>query len=410
MRIVIVNDFGAVNGGAAKVALTSARGLADAGISVDFVCAIAPVSALLDHPRIAVRCLNLHSIWERTNRIAAATQGIWNARARSALEDILDEVAGDETIVHFHQWTKAFSPSVLVAPLRRGLPSVASLHDYFICCPNGAFYRYPMDVPCRAAPLSVACIASRCDRDSHLHKAVRIARQYATRRAIARAGSSLSVISVSSFAERVIDTFLPRTHRRFLVQSPIPAVKAMPADVARNKPFVFVGRLTQEKGVRLLTDVAREQKLALTIAGSGPLLKELSELGGDIRCTGWLDETAVRKTIQNARALVFPSTWYETGGLVVLEALAQGIPVIVSRNTGAADFVEDGENGYVVDPNDRGALRQRMLALTDNSLAKRMGEEAYRRYWNEPRTLEAHTGNLISVYRTILSAHMPRGA
>src|SRR5262245_59375677 len=77
MRVVIVSDFGEVNGGAAKVAVTSARGLADAGVPVTFVCAMAPISPVLSHPRIAVRCLGFENVWGR-NVLAAAMQGIWN--------------------------------------------------------------------------------------------------------------------------------------------------------------------------------------------------------------------------------------------------------------------------------------------------------------------------------------------
>jgi glycosyltransferase involved in cell wall biosynthesis len=405
MRAVIVSDFGEVNGGAAKVAVTSARGLADAGIPVTFVCAVQPLSPLLEHPGIAVHCLGFESVWGRANPITAARQGIWNEPACAALEKILEAVADDETVVHFHQWTKALSPSVLAAPLRYGLPSAVSLHDYFLVCPNGAYHRYPEDAPCRLVPMTGACLTTRCDRTSHLHKTVRILRQYATKRATDRAGASLSVISVSSFAERVIDGFIPRRHQRFVVPSPVSAVKTMPTDVARNQDFLFAGRLTTEKGVRIAAEAARDTNLPLTIAGDGPLLNELRQMEGAIRCTGWLDEAAVLKTIRDARALLFPSTWYETGGLVVLEALAQGVPVIVSRNTAAADYVSDGVNGYVIDPGDRAALMSRMLALTDDALAARMGEEAHRRYWSEPQTLEAHTGNLIAVYRAILTAH-----
>jgi glycosyltransferase involved in cell wall biosynthesis len=405
MRIVIVSDFGEVKGGATKVAVTSARGLADAGVPVNFVCAVSPVSAMLSHPRITVHCLGLGNVWERANPLAAAMQGIWNGKARRELEKILDDIAGDETVVHFHQWTKALSPSVLMAPLKRELPSVASLHDYFLACPNGAYYRYPEGVPCQLAPLSRPCITAHCDRNSRAHKVVRILRQYATRHATARAGASLAVLSVSSFAKRVMDGFLPTAHPRFVVQSPVPVVKATPADVARNAPFAFVGRLTEEKGVRLLADVAMESGLPLAITGDGPLRAALSRLGGQIRCTGWLDDAAVLTAMRQARALVFPSAWYETGGLVVLEALAQGVPVIVARDTAAADYVVDGENGYVVNAKDRTALKERMLSLMDDARAARMGAEAYRRYWSEPRTLETHTGNLLSVYRSILSAH-----
>jgi hypothetical protein len=67
-------------------------------------------------------------------------------------------------------------------------------------------------------------------------------------------------------------------------------------------------------------------------------------------------------------------------------------------------------NGYVIDPGDRAALLARMHALMDDSIAARMGKEAHRRYWNDPRTVDAHTGNLLTVYRTVLSTHRARAA
>ena len=408
MQIVIVSDFGDVNGGAAKVAITSARGLVEAGIAVTYVCALAPVSPLLDHPGITVHCLNFESVWTRRNPLAAAAQGIWHRPARQAMDDILGTLPQDETIVHFHQWTKAFSPSVLGAPARWGLPSVISMHDYFLVCPNGAYYRYADAKPCQVAPMSASCIASQCDRRGYMHKTVRLLRHSATERATARAGSSLSVLNVSPFAESVVDKFLPKRHARFIVGSPVDVERATPVAVAKNADFLFVGRLTEEKGVRLLAEVARDAKLPLTIAGDGPLLNCLRQMGGTIRCTGWLDEAGLAALMGQARALIFPSTWYETGGLVVLEALARGLPVIVSRNTAAADFVEDGVNGYLVDPGDVHALRSCLLKLADDETVARLGLEAHRRYWADPQTIAAHTDRLLAVYQTVLAGHRAR--
>jgi glycosyltransferase involved in cell wall biosynthesis len=256
--------------------------------------------------------------------------------------------------------------------------------------------------------MSASCIAASCDRHSAMHKAVRVLRQAATSGAAARAGESLSVVNVSSFAAGVVERFVPREHARFIVQSPVETEKAAPVPVARNRCFLFAGRLTEEKGVRLLAQTARDADIPLTIAGDGPLRNEIEQLGGSIICTGWLDATALARLMRQARALVFPSAWYETGGLVVLEALAQGIPVIVSRNTAAADFVEDGVNGRVIDSGDAEALRASMLELTDDETASRMGAEAYRRYWADPQTLEAHTERLLEIYRTVLAAHSLR--
>src|SRR5215471_3546497 len=109
VQVVIVCDFGDVNGGAAKVAIGSAVALANAGVSVTYVCAFGPVSAQLKHERIAVHCFDFGSVWDQHNPLAAASQGIWFGRARSALEGIIATMNADQTVVHFHQWTKAFS-------------------------------------------------------------------------------------------------------------------------------------------------------------------------------------------------------------------------------------------------------------------------------------------------------------
>lgn len=408
MRIVIVCDPGSVDGGAAKVAISSARGLAAAGLSVDYICASGPFAPELSHPNIKVHCLNMASVWAMKNPLAAAAQGIWNSSARTQVENILRGLPSRDTIVHFHLWTKAFSPSVLAAPARLGMASVASLHDYFLACPTGLYYRFPAAAPCTLVPMSAACLTTRCDSRSSLHKQVRVARQYATARALTLAGPSLNILSVSPFAEQVIAPFLPAAHRRFVVRSPIDAAKEDPVRVAENSQFVFVGRMTAEKGVRQLAEAARQSQLPVTFVGGGPLLEEIQAGGGPIRCTGWLDGSGVNETLRQARALVFPSTWYETGGLVVLEALARGIPVIVGRKTAAAEFVADGRNGYLIDAGDSAALAARMKDLAGDAAAERMGREAFERYWADPQSMAAHIANLQQVYETILSDHRAR--
>src|SRR3546814_16169108 len=72
MQIVIVSEFGNINGGAAKVAITSAVGLAERGVEVLFVCAIPPIDPSLRHPRIEVRCFEQESVWTQRNRLKAA--------------------------------------------------------------------------------------------------------------------------------------------------------------------------------------------------------------------------------------------------------------------------------------------------------------------------------------------------
>jgi glycosyltransferase involved in cell wall biosynthesis len=405
MRIVIVCDPGHVDGGASKVAITSARGLAEAGTNVDYICTSGPIALELDHPRIQVHCLDMASVWNKSNPLSAAASGIWNASARAKTGAILRQLPRDETVVHFHQWTKSFSPSVLSVPSRLGMPALVSLHDYFLACPNGAYYRFSDREPCSLTPMSIPCLAARCDSRSSLHKAVRLARQIPTIRAMAEAGTALNILSVSPFAEQVINAFIPREHPRFIVRSPIDVAKAPPVPVAANKEFVFLGRMTDEKGVRQLARIARQANLPVTFVGGGPLLEEIQGMGPSVRCIGWQDPQGVDAALRRARALIFPSTWYETGGLVVLEALARGIPVLVSRATAPADLVVEGRNGFLFDAGDDQVLANRLRQLMNDATAERMGREAYDRYWADPQTLAVHVESLSSVYRCILAKH-----
>ena len=405
MRVVIVCDPGRVDGGAAKIAIAGARGLAEAGVSVHYVCSFGPTAADLSHPNIQVHCLDMPSVWNVTNPIAAATQGIWNKRARREFENILRQIPHENTVVHFHQWTKSFSPSVLSVPAQLGIPAIAYVHDYFLACPTGAYYRFADAAPCTLIPMSGACLMSRCDSRSSLHKAVRVARQMTTSKALEQAGASLSLVSNSPFGERVVDDFISREHRRFVVPYPVVVPHDSPVPVTRNKQFVFLGRMTEEKGVRQLARAAREANLPVTFVGEGPLLDEIRAQGDPVRCTGWQDSAGVNRILQEARALVFPSTWYETGGLVVPEALGRGIPVLVSRETGAADFIVDGENGFLLDRDDGHSLRARMHQLADDAIAERMGRQAYERYWGNPQTEAVHARNLMRVYEDLLLNH-----
>ena len=404
MNAVIVCDYADVNGGAAKVAIESARGLAEAGHWVVFVFAVGPVSAALSHPRISLRQINVPDVWKRANRLAAAVQSVWNVKARHALEGILGDLSPSQTVVHFHQWTKALSPAVLLAPRKRGFVAIATLHDYFIGCPNGAYYLYPKARPCTLRPLSVACVLTACDRISYGHKAVRIVRQLATHWALLRSGESLAFLNVSAASARIVERLSKGQRPRYVVRSPVSVAKEPPVAVADNSEFVFVGRLTEEKGIRALAALARKAGIPLTIIGDGPLLAELKTLGGTVKCTGWLDGEKLTAALRNARALVFPSRWYETTGLVVLEVLARGVPAVVSGRTAAVDFVDHGENGLIFDPDDEAQLLECLCVLGADSTAARMGREAYRRYWAAPLLRSAHTRMLETVYREILGA------
>jgi glycosyltransferase involved in cell wall biosynthesis len=400
-RVVIISDFGDVTGGAAKVAISSARGLAELGIRVVFVCAVKPVSPILHHVNIDVRCFDLPGVWATRNPCTAALQGVWNADAARKLDELLRGETADGTIVHIHQWTKAFSPSVIGAVRARMLRSFISLHDYFLFCPNGAYFHFRRGLPCRLRPLSTACITANCDSRNYAFKAVRLIRHTTLHAALARqASSDLSVIHVSEFARSVAQPLLPPGTRHFVVPNPVEVARGRPVAVRDNTDFVFVGRFTPEKRCVLFARAALQAGIPATFLGAGPEEQMIRAANPGARILPWGSARKVEEVLSTARALVFPSVWYETSGLVVAEALARGVPAIVSSATAARDLIRDGVNGLLCEPGSLAALVANLRRLQDDERAAMMGENAFALYWANPLSVSAHLERLLAAYRS----------
>lgn len=403
MRSVIVSDFGSVNGGAAKVAIESARGLAEAGVDIVFACAIGPVSERLNHPRIRVEIFPGEEVWQVESKIAAARQGIWNKAAHCFLTDLLARQPRGETLVHLHQWTKAFSPAALAAAGESGLAVAITMHDYFSFCPVGGYFDFKAGAPCTQKPMSIGCITANCDRASYVHKLVRVARQWRSDEAMRGLKAPL-FIHVSDFARRFAEPFLPKQARHVVVENMMEAEKREPADVARNRHALFLGRFTQEKAGNVLAQAAREAEIPVRFVGEGPLAEEIGHINPQAEIKGWVSADRVFDEITQARCLVLPSLWYEPGPLVIAEARSLGVPVILARTTGPASWIIDGEDGLLVDGGDAEGLADALRHLQEDDTVRRMGQAAYRRYWADPLTTDRHVHRSIAAYEQLLGA------
>lgn len=146
---------------------------------------------------------------------------------------------------------------------------------------------------------------------------------------------------------------------------------------AEGRHILFIGRLVVEKGVQVLLDAFAGllndyPDARLTIAGHGPCAAELKEkaqflgISDQVRFTGFVSEGIRNKLLSQSRVAVFPSL-YEPFGIVALEAMASGVPVIASRTGGLAETIDDGLTGLLCKPGDAGDLRRAMAALFDET-------------------------------------------
>jgi glycosyltransferase involved in cell wall biosynthesis len=111
----------------------------------------------------------------------------------------------------------------------------------------------------------------------------------------------------------------------------------------------------------------------------------------------------LRDLLRSARALVFPSLWYEGQPLTILEAKAYGVPIVVADSCAGRDEVEDGVTGLWFKGGDAGDLARVLLRMKDDALVARFSAAAHASYWAAPRTPEKHVEGLLSIYRDMLA-------
>jgi glycosyltransferase involved in cell wall biosynthesis len=405
MNIVLLNDFAFVNGGASKIALGSAVALARRGHTVVLFTAVGPIDpTLLQVDGLTVVCVGQHEILDDPKRLRAAMQGFWNSAAEARLRGVLDQFNSHDTLVHVHMWTKALSASVVRLALDLNFPVVLTLHDYFTACPAGTFFDHPRQEICRLTPMSAACILSNCDSRNYAHKLWRVGRHALQRSKGLIPSGIMDFISISDLSESVLAPLLPARANIHRVQNFIDLERAPAADVASNTLFAFVGRLSPEKGPHLLATASRNLGLQVLFVGDGPMRSEINSIVPTATVTGWLSPAAVSAQLRSARALVLPSLWFETQGLVIAEAAAMGIPSIVPDTCAAKEWVVDGETGLWFRGSDQGDLQAKMLQLhEDPAFAAVLGRDAYKEYWASPPMVEKHCAELEQVYSQMLS-------
>ncbi len=405
MNVVVVSDFAHVNGGNAAVALSSAVGLAEQGHAVTLFAGAGPVDPRIQSSPITVVCTDQQSIGDDPHRTRAMVQGIWNVKAARAMAQVLQAVDLRHTIVHVHGWDKVLSSSIVRTALSMGAKVVCTLHDYVSVCPNGGFYNHPHDKICPLRPLSLSCIREGCDRRGYAHKLWRVARQVVQKQWGLVPDGIRHVMVVSEFSRRILEPYLPPGTQIHLVQNMIAVPQGVPASPDESTAYVMVGRMSREKGPHLLASVAGRTGWNVRFVGGGEGLADIGRVAPRATVTGWVPHDNAMKELASARALVFPSLWYETEGLVVLEAAALGIPAIVADSCAARDLVMDGDTGLHFRSGDEQALQSAMARLQDDRLVQRLGAAAYHRYWKHPRSTTNHIRDLERVYELVLGEH-----
>jgi glycosyltransferase involved in cell wall biosynthesis len=334
-------------------------------------------------------------------RLRAGWRARGNPESARQVAEFLDAHPID--VAHVHNFFPLMTPAVHAVLHARGIPVVQTLHNYRLFCANGAFLRAgrPCEDCVAAGPWNA--LRHACYRGSRVQTAVWAEATAHERRQRTFERCVTLFVTPSAFArEKLVSAGLDPAK---LVVKPNPV--ADPGEPRfGGRGAVYVGRLSEEKGPRLLLEAWRAlPDLPLTIVGSGPLEAELRGLARElpnVRFTGQLPAESVREPLRAAGFLVAPSLCYENFPLAVAEAMAAGKPAVASQPSAMADLVEPGRTGLLFASGDAGALARACRELaSDPARSEAMGREARARYEDELAP-ERSTARLLELYERVL--------
>lgn len=305
-------------------------------------------------------------------------------------------------VAHFHNTFPLISPAAYAACRDAGLIVVQTLHNYRRMCPRATLFRAGR--PCEACVgrFPWPGILHRCYHDSIAETSM-VAIAGWTHTHLARMTQDVDLyIALSQFSRRkFIEGGLPEDR---VVVRPNYVSRDPGGRVGTGDYALYVGRLSEEKGVRVLMDAwARLPDIPLRIVGEGPLGTEcrrrIAESGmRNVTLVGRVDRESVWDQIKGARFVVCPSICYENFPMAVAEAFACGVPVVGSALGAIGELIEPGITGITVNPGDGERLAVAVSDLWGHpQLSERMGDTARARYLSDSRADRAYT-SLLEIY------------
>ncbi|MEI7608672.1 MAG: glycosyltransferase [Rhodospirillaceae bacterium] len=345
---------------------------------------------------------SIRTAWDKVRTVA---QVAYNRQARDDVAALIKRFRPD--VMHVHNFFPLITPSVFDASYDSGVPSVFTLANFRILCPSIYLYHD----------------GRICERSLH-------GPSWWTVPARLYKGSFFGTLALAHMVEahkrrgtwrRKVDRFLVPTRfaRAKFIEGGLPADRiairphGLPQDVAAapegpRAGALYVGRISEEKGIARLVDLWKDIGIPLTVIGDGPLRQELTARAGpEVRFLGFVDPERKFAEMRQAAFLVMPTIWNEMFGMTVIEAYASGLPVLASRLGGPAETVEDGVTGRLFDPAQLEDVLAKLRWAAANPEALRVMGTAARALYERDYTPKANTANLMRIYGDLLAERRP---
>jgi len=337
--------------------------------------------------------------------LGVAARTIWNQSSYRDVRNLIKKYRPD--VVHFNNTFPLISPAAYYAARAEGVPVIQTLRNYRLMCPSAYFLRNErVCTLCLGKSIAWPSVVYRCYRQS--------------RTATAVVASMLAVHRLLNTWRKTVDTYIALTEfgRKTFVAGGFPEEKIVvkpnfvypdsgPGD-GQGGYAIFVGRLSDEKGIQTLLNAWRlvKKNVPLRIVGGGPLEPTVQQAcAGDSRISflGHKPVNEVADLLGGAAFLIFPSLWYEGMPRTIIEAYAKGTPVIASNLGAMCDLIADDRTGWHFEAGDSCMLAKLVDDVWDDHAKLESMRNASRREFQLNYSYESNYQQLMAIYHQTIA-------
>jgi len=335
----------------------------------------------------------------------------YNRKSREMVREKIRKSGAE--IMHVHNFFPLLSPSIFEASGEEGVPSVMTLHNYRLIYPNG-YLMHDGKLDERTIQGSAySCVLEGVYRNSMLQTAVVAHMIEYHRKRDTWAKKVDCLICLTEFAKaKFVEAGIPAEKMRVkpnFVDDAFRGKNLSEMVDQKDDYYLFIGRISEEKGIRTLVNAWNTWKSAtspqLFILGEGPLKKELQKKSQDntkISWLGFVERSRVLETLSKAKALIFPSEWYEGMPMTILEAYSAATPVISTNIGSQGEIVHHKRTGLHFEPGKEQSLVEALEQFESMKNEHKDMSLAARREYEEKYTPEVNREKLLSLYRELI--------
>jgi glycosyltransferase involved in cell wall biosynthesis len=312
-------------------------------------------------------------------------------------------------VVHLHNWHFAASPAVIVACHRQKVPIVLSIHNFRLLCPSGTLFhdgKLYHDSLKRSFPWRA--VFDGVYRNSKLLTFWLAFTLFLHRKLKTWQKVNQFIVNSDFVKSLFLQSSLHIDPVKITVKANSIRDFTFDVEIKREKYFLFIGRMVEEKGVNVLLDAFAHNGLPLLIYGYGPLetnVRTYAERYSNITFQGILPNERVAEELRKCAALIFPSTWYEGMPITLLEAFSTGTPVIASKIGAMSTMVQDQYNGLHFEPGNIEDLNQKLRDWQGLSEMEKMKfSKQARQSYLDHYTQEINLNALDSIYKRAINS------